>query len=141
MLRSLAGNDVAHTLDQWLSLESGFDQCGAMYGQITVDDGDDGAERNTIEVNLPGVRRVRMGNANRIGNCSEQSATTFGIGSDGIVLVLSSTITGDGIEYIFSTILNAVFDIQSQFLFAGDVLDSCDGRTATFYQLNEVNSI
>lgn len=141
MIQSLAGNDVSHTLDQWLSLESGFDQCGAMYGQITVDGGVNGIERNTIEVNLPGVRRVRLGNANQIGSCSEESATTFGVGSDGTVFVLSTAITDDCTEYVSVAILNAVFDIQLYFWFAEDVSDLCDGRMATFYQLNEVSSI
>lgn len=110
LLQSLGGADVSQTLDQWLRLESGFDQCGAMFGQITVDDG---TERQAVEVNLPGVRRVRIGDANRTGSCSEQSATTIGVGSDGTVFVLSNAITDDGTEYIFIAILNAVFDVQS----------------------------
>lgn len=111
MLQSLNAKNVVHTLDQWLRSEAGFDQCGAMYGQITVDESDNRIERQTIEVNLPGVRRVRFGDANQIGTCGEQSTSVIGVGRDGTVFVLSNTSAEDSKEYIFFILIsNTVFD-------------------------------
>lgn len=100
MLQSLDGKDVSLTLDRWLNSKSGFDQCGAMYGQIIVDESVNETERNTIEVNLPGVRRVRYYDAKQISSNSEQRATVIGVGQDGTVFVLSSTIIDECNEYI-----------------------------------------
>lgn len=116
LLQSLDGGNVAQTLDKWLSTEDGFDQCGAMYGQIIIDGGDNEIVQNTIEVNLPGVRRVRFGDPNRIGSYStEQSATVIGVGRDGTVFVLSSAITDECNEYISHFTFRIQFSISTLF--------------------------
>lgn len=85
LIRSLMNANVTETLDNWLRSQRGFDQCGAMFGQVSVD------EEEPFEVNLPGVRRIRFGDGNR----SEQSVTVIGVGRDGAVFALSSIVADD----------------------------------------------
>lgn len=97
LLQFVNSNNVTQTLDKWLKSEAGFDQCGAMYGRITIDENDSRVAASTIEVNLPGVRRVRVGDSS-----PERSVTVVGVGRDGCVFAISSIGADDCNEYYIS---------------------------------------
>lgn len=63
----------------------GFDQCGAMYGQVTIENGN-GVDKEIVEVNLPGVRRVRFDGETTVG----ENTTIVGAGDDGCIFSLST---------------------------------------------------
>lgn len=64
----------------------GFDQCGAMYGRVTIE-GDEGARDEVVETNLPGVRRVRLG---VFDDHTESNVTVVGASDDGCIFSLTT---------------------------------------------------
>lgn len=63
----------------------GFDQCGALMGQISIDNSD---EKEIFEVNLPGIRRNRSNDIALMANNNKKCVTTIGVARDGCIFVI-----------------------------------------------------
>lgn len=73
-------------VDYW-----GYDQCGAMLGEVFIN----GAEKESFEINLPGLRQRRWGLA-KVANL-RRKATIIGVCRDGMVFNLGALSSTDGL--------------------------------------------
>lgn len=72
-----------------LKSESGFEQCGALFGQVIIDDdsGEANGPKETLELNLPGLRKVILSD---VPKDSTEELVFIGVGRDGSVLSLTN---------------------------------------------------
>lgn len=75
----------------------GFEQCGALLGQVAVDNNleEEIESKETFELNLPGLRRVILGHDEMD---DSESIRFIGIGVDGSVLSYSKKFSPEGEE-------------------------------------------
>lgn len=72
-----------------LKSESGFEQCGALFGQVIIenDSGEENEPKETLELNLPGLRKVILSD---VPIDSTEELRFIGVGRDGSVLSLTN---------------------------------------------------
>lgn len=73
-------------------LDVGFDQIGALFGRVIIDN--DRNEKETFELNFPGLRKVRL-NQSTIENKRNESIEIMAVGADGSVLTLTQNRLND----------------------------------------------